>query len=92
MMLVSVSSVPSEGVMGKHIWNIWLNNGGCLQVIADRLNIDWEGATFYRNEKLSDGEKSSWDDYVVGFIPAERIFSIAVVDEGDVFTVIEDAK
>ena len=78
--------------MGKHIWNIWLNNGGCLQVIADRLVADSDGATFFRNEKLPDGEQSSWDDYVVGFIPHERIFSIAVVDEGDVFTVIEDAK
>jgi hypothetical protein len=78
--------------MGKHVWNIWLNNGGCLQVIADRLVADSDGATFFRNEKLPDGEQSSWDDYVVGFIPHERIFSIAVADEGDVFTVIEDAK
>jgi hypothetical protein len=78
--------------MGKHTWNIWLKNGGCLQVTADRLIADSDGATFYRNEKLPDGEQSSWDDYFVGFIPSERIFSIAVVNEGDVFIQIEDAK
>lgn len=78
--------------MGKHTWNIWLKNGGCLQVTADRLVADSDGATFYRNEKLPDGEYFNWDDFVVGFIPVERIFSITVSDEGDVFIQIEDAK
>jgi hypothetical protein len=78
--------------MGKHTWNIWLKNGGCLQVSADRFAHDWEGVAFYRNEKLPDGEQSSWDDYLIGFIPADRIFSIVVADEGDVFIEIEDAK
>jgi hypothetical protein len=78
--------------MGKHIWNIMLKNGGCLQVIADHMTVDWAGASVFRNEKNAIGELSDWNDYLVGFIPAERIFSIVVVDEGDVFTVIEDAK
>lgn len=78
--------------MGKHVWNITLYNGGCLQVVADRLTVDSDGATFYRNEKLPDGGFSNWDDYVVGFIPSNRIFSIAVVDEGEVFIVVEEAK
>ena len=91
MMLAIAFSVPSEDMMGKHIWNVMLKNGACLQVIADRLQVDWQGASFSRFEKTPEG-LSKWDDYVVGFIPSERIFSIVVVDEGDVFTVIEEAK
>jgi hypothetical protein len=76
--------------MGSHIWRIILKNGGILEVIADRCSVEEGGARFYRNDKQS--TEFCWDDHLVGFIPFDRIFSIVIADEGEVFQEVELAR
>ena len=76
--------------MGNHIWRIILNNGGILEVIADRCSVQEGGARFYRNDKNS--PEPGWDEHLIGFIPFDRIFSIVIVGEGEIFQEVEEVK
>ena len=76
--------------MGSHIWRIILKNGGMLEVIADRCSVEEGGARFYRNDKQS--TEWGWDDHLVGFIPFDRIFSIVIAYEGEIFQEVRQGE